>query len=178
MLGDRRLNEPPLQTSGRMRLHWRVKLASKLMLARLPISYGGWRRLSLFRLGEMDDPTYVISVFERHFQRSGLLGDDGFTVLELGPGDSVASAIVARAFGAECSYLVDVEAFATSDMRPYRDLASLLKRSGHPVPSLASVSSLSEMLGEVKGRYLTCGLSVPSNHSVRQRRLHLVARGS
>jgi hypothetical protein len=38
----------------------------------------------MFKLGDMEDPAYAIGVFERHFQRSGLAGSTGFTVLELG----------------------------------------------------------------------------------------------
>jgi SAM-dependent methyltransferase len=135
-----------------------MKMALKLGLARLPVPYWVWRRLSIFRLGEMDHPRYVIDVFERHFSRSGLSGTSGHTVLELGPGDSVGSAVAAAAFGAAKTYLIDVGHFADHDVTLYRRIAAHLGAGGHDAPDLSDAQSLDDVLAACGAVYLTGGL--------------------
>jgi len=72
-------------------LPWQLKIAAKIVLSRLPLSYRAWSRLRLFRHGAMDDPSSALEIFREHFNRSGIAR--GFTMLELGPGDSLASAV-------------------------------------------------------------------------------------
>lgn len=139
---------------------WQAKLAAKMVLSRLPVGYGIWRRLSVFRHGAMDDPAYALAVFERHFSQSSLDGTRGFVALELGPGDSVGSALIAKAFGASRCYLVDVGRFAREDMPPYRALADLLRERGRDdVPDIESMDSLAQVLTASHGEYLTAGLA-------------------
>jgi SAM-dependent methyltransferase len=140
-------------------LPWRAKIAAKMLLSRLPIPYGAWRRVRLFKHGAMDDPEYALSVFERHFRNSSIEDTGGFIALELGPGDSVGSALIAKAFGASRCYLVDVGRFATEDMAPYKALANLLRARGHEVPDLEAVDSVTELLAATGGDYLTTGLA-------------------
>ena len=81
----------------RERLPWRLRIAAKMVLSRLPIDYGAWRRLSIFHHGDMDRPEYASNVFHRHYDRV-LLPErpEGVVGLELGPGDSLASAFIGR----------------------------------------------------------------------------------
>jgi SAM-dependent methyltransferase len=138
---------------------WQAKLAAKMVLSRLPVGYGTWRRLSIFRHGAMDDPAYALAVFERHFSQSSLDGSRGFVALELGPGDSVGSALIAKAFGASHSYLVDVGRFAREDMGPYRALADLLRQRGRDVPDIGAMDTVPEVLTASESEYLTDGLN-------------------
>jgi SAM-dependent methyltransferase len=146
---------------------WRAKIAAKIVLSRLPIRYDAWRRLSIFRHGAMDDAEYALAVFQRHFKESSLGGSTGFVALELGPGDSVGSAMIANAYGAARSYLVDVGRFAREDMAPYRTLADLLRKSGRQAPMVESMESIAQVLTACNGVYLTEGLdslrAIPSN---------------
>ncbi|MGB1548645.1 MAG: methyltransferase, partial [Alphaproteobacteria bacterium] len=50
---------------------WWIKIAGKLVLSRLPVSFRAWRRLGLFLPGAMQSPAYAIAVFQRHFQQEG-----------------------------------------------------------------------------------------------------------
>ena len=45
---------------------WRLKLGAKIVLSRLPLGYGLWQRLQLFRHGQMTDLDYAERVFAGH----------------------------------------------------------------------------------------------------------------
>jgi hypothetical protein len=137
---------------------WRAKMAAKILLARLPIGYGAWRRMSLFRHGAMDDPDYAIRVFESHFARLPHARSPGFACLELGPGDSVGSAIIANAYGAERCYLIDVAPFARTDMDIYASLVGMLRKRGFPTIDLEKLATIADVLEACNAVYLTEGL--------------------
>jgi SAM-dependent methyltransferase len=135
---------------------WRVKLAAKLVLARLPLDYAFWSGLTLFKHGPMDDPGYALDVFRHHLDRAK--PSPGFSVLELGPGDTAFTAVVARAFGASRTVLVDAGPFAVTDPEPYRRMARELTTRGLAAPDLDDAGSLDEVLRRCSATYLTGGL--------------------
>jgi SAM-dependent methyltransferase len=138
---------------------WRLRIAAKIVLSRLPVSYGTWRRLSLFRHGDMENPAYATRVFDRHYRRLlEAAGTPPARVLELGPGDSLSTAVIARARGAERTVLVDAVAAARADLAPYRALADHLTAQHLPGPNLNGVSSVDELLERCGATYLTGGL--------------------
>jgi SAM-dependent methyltransferase len=136
---------------------WWGKIATKIVLSRLPIQYEFWRKIGLFRHGEMAQPDYAYAVFKQHFDRAKL--EKGFVSLELGPGDSLFSAMIAWSLGASASYLVDSGEFARKDIQPYRDMADFLTHKGLPTPNIGNCQSLEEVLASCCTRYLTSGLS-------------------
>jgi SAM-dependent methyltransferase len=145
-------------------LPWQVNVAAKLVLSRMPVSYRTWKKLGFFNAGEMDRPEYAFTVFDRHFRASGLGGRRrgeerrGFTCLELGPGDSISSALIACSFGASHTWLVDVGSFATSDVNRYRDLATYLRQQGLPVTDISPAQNFDQLLSLWSGTYLVEGL--------------------
>lgn len=147
---------------------WYVRLAGKVVLSRLPIGYAFWRRLNLFSHGSMDRPEYVHAVFRYHFDRAQFARKSGGWIgLELGPGDSALSALVARAYGASSCVLVDAGHFATEDTRPFRQMAEyLLKRNLTP-PSFVETDPVDVILHQCGAKYETLGLdslrSIPSS---------------
>jgi SAM-dependent methyltransferase len=138
---------------------WWGRIGAKLMLSRLPAGYGVWRRLMLFRHGAMGDPAYALQVFRTHFAHARIPARKGFTALELGPGDSLASAVIAAAHGATRTHLVDVGAFATMDLRVYRDLCRYLRGQGLRPPDLERVRDLQTLLEVCRATYGTDGLA-------------------
>jgi SAM-dependent methyltransferase len=150
------------------RIPWYGKIAAKMLMSRLPLKYGVWRKLNLFAHGSMQDPQYAINVFRDHFDRSSFeRKDKGFVALELGPGDSLLSALVAKAHGATGSYLIDTGAFATEDMRLYRAAAALLRSMNLAAPNLDRVFDVRGVLATCNATYGTRGLrslrAIPSN---------------
>lgn len=140
-------------------MKWALKIAAKIVLSRLPVPYGLWRAIGLFRHGRMDRTAYAMKIFRLHSSRAFAAGlPRGAAVLELGPGDSVASAVIAAAHGAGRVWLVDAGDFATKDVALYRQLAVDLGRLGLTAPNLASATSFAEVLLACNAVYLTRGL--------------------
>lgn len=136
---------------------WHTKIVAKLVLARLPVPYDLWRRIGLFRHGAMDTAAYALDVWDRHLARVPP-PPAGFVALEIGPGDSLLSAICAAASGASQVWLVDAGRYATTDLTPYLDAATVLADAGLAAPDLAGVDDLDELLARCHARYVTSGL--------------------
>lgn len=142
-------------------MNWRMRIAAKVVLSRLPVAYGVWRNLSLFRHGRMDDPAYAHQVFIRHFQRYQASGRfrEGYRVLEIGPGDTLNTALIACAYGAGSSVLIDTVAAASDDLRVYRSLIEYLSSQGLKSCIPVEVDSLQEILLSCSASYFTTGLA-------------------
>jgi SAM-dependent methyltransferase len=139
---------------------WWARVAAKMVLSRLPFGGRTWQRLGIFSPGDMDDPDYACAVFERHYRAAGA-PRPGFAFLELGPGDSVASAVIGRAHGAARGWLVDSGAYASRNMGLYRRLAERLEAT-HPEVDLAAVRDAADagaMLADLSVRYFGNGLA-------------------
>lgn len=153
---------PPLKImrSQKNCIPWYVKIAAKLVLSRLPVGYNIWRKLNLFAHGTMHKPDFAYSVFRNYFERSHFSRKPGgFVAMEVGPGDSLLSAIVATAHGASGCYLVDAGAFASEDLSAYRDMGAYLRSRNLTVPAMDNVFSLTEVLESCNAVYSTQGLS-------------------
>jgi SAM-dependent methyltransferase len=137
---------------------WWVRIGGKLVLSRAPVGYGLWRRLGVFRHGEMHHPAYALGVFRAHFARARIPAGASFVALELGPGDSLASAIIAAAHGATRTHLVDVGRYATANLGAYRELCRYLRGQGLQPPDLDSVHDIESLLQVCRASYGTRGL--------------------
>jgi SAM-dependent methyltransferase len=141
------------------RVPWYLKIPAKIALAHLPISYGFWQKVGLFRHGCMDSEEYAIGVFDSHVARAGLTGKlEGKRILEMGPGDSIATAIIAYAHGARAT-LIDVGPFATDDASGYLPLCEALRNSGLTPPNIRSEDSIATILEKCRAEYHTHGLA-------------------
>jgi SAM-dependent methyltransferase len=137
---------------------WWAKVWTKVLLSRVPVRYRFWQGLGLFVHGRMDRPEYALQVVQSHLQRLGWQDLRGKTVLELGPGDGLSTAVIARALGAERAILLDAGAFAVPKPELYVALAAYLRASGLPAPELADCDSLGAVLERCHATYLTAGL--------------------
>ncbi len=142
-------------------LPWWAKITTKLALARLPISYDFWRKIGLFRHGEMNVPDKAIKTYDAYYQRARKYIDlpDNFHSLELGPGDSVLTGLVSRSYGAECAWLVDAGAFAETNIEACTYLLEKLKSVGRQVPDISKPQNLESLLENANVKYLTNGTS-------------------
>lgn len=152
----------------KQRVPWWSKMAGKIVLSRLPAGYRLWERVGLFVHGAMDRPDYAWRVVSEHIARAGWTGLAGRVVVELGPGDSLATALIAKTLGAQEIWLVDAGPFARMDLAPYVRLAAALRARGLIPPPVETFSGMDEMLRVCGARYETTGLGslrqIPDHH--------------
>ena len=144
-----------------MRIHtpWWAKIAAKVVLARLPVAREVWRRVGVFRPGYMATPEYAYRVFQEHLARvAPWRPREGFVCLEFGPGDSLFTALVAKALGAARTILLDAERLAVEDMAAYREMGNFLERAGLTPPDISAAETLDELLAACDSAYPTGGV--------------------
>ncbi len=144
----------------KIRTPWYLKMIVKMILSCLPVAHRTWRQLlPLFQHGPMHSPEYVYSIFNKHFSTVQTSGS--FVCLELGPGESLCSVLVAKAFGAGRIYLVDVEDCACRTMSVYNSMQAFLSEKGYHTG--ADLTSFDSFMQSCRATYVTEGL-----HSLRQ----------
>ncbi len=134
-------------------------MAAKLFLSRIPVSRRLLNKVGLFNFGAMEKPQYALSVFRRHFQNAVFARkNQHFVALELGPGNSVYSLIIAHTFGASSGYAVDVGPFARVSIDEYKQLEVYLREHGLSPASVSRCEDFAGVLGACNGHYLTNGI--------------------
>ena len=135
---------------------WFVKIPVKVTLTHVPGGRSLARRVGAFNHGPMLSPSYAMDVFDTHLQRAlATTTAEGVVCLELGPGESIGSALVARARGAEKTWLVDVGAFASMELNDYSSLRAALA----PELNTEGVTSVVDLLRVCRADYVTAGLA-------------------
>jgi len=139
---------------------WWARIGVKLVLSRLPIRHDVWRRLGIFGQGEMADAAYALGVFEGHFTRAKEYATfaAGFVALELGPGDSLLSGMIASSYGASRTYLIDSGLFARDHPEARQHLEVLLRARGLAMPAIADDATVKTLCAACGTRYLTHGV--------------------
>lgn len=138
---------------------WYIKIVIKLVLSRLPFSYSFWQKIGLFRHGHMDKIEYTLKVFHRHLKFSNIKTSDlkGKLLIEIGPGDSIVSAMIASSFEAKM-ILIDVGHFVKEDVQFYINVASELINLGYNVPDISHCKTIYEILNKINSKYYTEGV--------------------
>jgi len=148
------------------KIPWWLKIVIKIIFSRLPIRYSFWQSIGLFRHGKMDNTDYSIRVFKEHLKKSNIKSIKNKVILEIGPGDSIATAVISYAYGAS-SFLVDNGYFAKSNIIDYIQLKDALISESLNPPNLAEYDDIDLILKKSNSEYLTKGLSsikkIPSN---------------
>ncbi|MBI5418333.1 class I SAM-dependent methyltransferase [Candidatus Poribacteria bacterium] len=142
----------------KIRIPWQVKIAAKLVLSHIPVNYNIWRKLSIFKHGEMYNPSYAFNVFKSHFDNFDK-NKKKFVALELGPGDSLFSALIAYTFGAKHTYMIDAGDFAQKDLDIYKVMIEFLRENVLSVSEIKNFDSLENLMEICGGQYLTNGLA-------------------
>ena len=139
---------------------WLLKIFIKIILSRLPIEQKIWRKIGIFRNGGMNQVDYSKRIFFGH------LGDlksfknvNEPVILEIGPGDGIATAIYSRVYNSPKVYLIDVEEYADTNISRYKDIILSLKdEKNFKNINLSSLNTISDLLKEFNTSYLTKGI--------------------
>lgn len=138
---------------------WPIKVGAKVGFAMLGLNYRLLKRAGLVEHGRMEDPKFAESVFERHVrapQRSlGVIGSG--VLLELGPGDSVFSGVLARQSGFERAVLVDAGQFADLRIATIAGLLTMIPGIREEISAAASTADVLAALERAGIAYLTEG---------------------
>jgi hypothetical protein len=151
-------------------MRWVVKIIAKILFSRLPVPYAFWKTIGIFHHGRMDSYEYPVKIFNLHVNRAYPDGlPDNSVILELGPGDSIASALLGYANKVKLTYIVDVSDFARKDTKFYKTFSEELKQRGLELPNLSTAHDINDILSKCNAKYLTDGLAslkrIPS-HSI------------
>lgn len=151
-------------------LPWPVKFVTKLALGTAGVDYKRLKRAGLVEFGRMEDAQFASEIFNLHvlapLQEWHIA--PGGTLLEVGPGDSVASGILGRAAGFSAVELIDAGGFA--DLRPAA-LERLFASLGAESLRLTGTASEAEVLTRLQEVGITY-------HTQGVRSLRLLAAGS
>ena len=133
---------------------------SKILLTRFPIDYKT-KKLMFSKHGEMENHNYAFDIFNKHIINTGYTSEwfKDRIVLELGPGDSLFSSIVAKAYGASGSIMVDTESYANVDFKNYLHMIDFIKKKGLKFPRINHINNVNELLHFINAKYLTSGLT-------------------
>ena len=148
---------------------WWLRIIIKIILARLPVPYNLWKTLRLFEHGDMNKPERAYEIFLEHACAVELIvldaalpriisGRDNFTVLELGPGDSLFTAIISNVLGASQTWMVDARPFAAKNMNNYLRLFDFLNMKGYTAATKNFDCELTDILKQCDAYYLTDGI--------------------
>ena len=141
-------------------LPWWAKIGAKIVLSRVPLGYDTRKSLGMFRHGFRDRDfeqhrANIDHVLSLHAEFGG---GKAATLMELGPGDSVGTALFAAAAGLSRTWLIDVGDFASRDMAVYRDIAGLLEKRRPGFAAGMDLSGRDRMLVALAASYLTQGI--------------------
>lgn len=140
---------------------WWVKLIVKLSIAGAPLKRSHLNKFGICIHGEMTNIDYARNVFKGHTKAAGLSDGGalrGKTILELGPGDSVATAAFAYQHGAK-AILVDVGDFAANETDLYEALISAPGDSADAQQSKVEPLTRDQFLKVCGASYHTFGLT-------------------
>ena len=139
---------------------WYIKLGIKIMLSWIPNKEVFFRPFGIiYKLGDMMKPEYSLQVFISHLE-GGNFDPKNNVILEIGPGDSISTGIIAWSMGAKKSILIDNGNYATKDIKQYKKLIQILKNSGYEkAKKLEECNNFNELLKTTNTIYLTKGLN-------------------
>lgn len=101
---------------------WWTKIILKMVISVFPISYEKIRSIVTGYNGEMADANYAERIFLGHYENFSNLDNKPGAFLELGPGGSLISGVLAISHGFERAILIDVGDFASKDVELYKSI--------------------------------------------------------
>jgi|TARA_B100001971_G_scaffold214786_1_gene254330 SAM-dependent methyltransferase len=137
---------------------WWIKIILKIIFSRIPLN--NFFKTIMFKHGGMLNHSYVFDIFTKHIRNAGCKPDwfKNRVLLELGPGDSLFSSILAKAYGASGSFMVDTGSYANTDLKNYIQMVKFIRKKGMTFPIKENIKSVDDMLDLINAKYYTSGL--------------------
>ena len=138
---------------------WWAKIGAKIVLSRVFPSYRTRKALGLFLHGNLDQNVAQHHAFVKNVlaQHERIAGSKATTLLELGPGNSLGTALFAAAEGVTRVWLSDVGDFASDDIAFYRRLAGMAEADHPGFSTRVDFTDRASMLQSLNATYLTDG---------------------
>ena len=140
-------------------MNWLIKVFLKLIINRIPLLRKIFELCGFFKLGKMDSYFYAKKIYKLHINQYIQISTcKDKVMLEMGPGDSISSAIFGYASGFKKIYLIDIGNFATNNLDFYKNIVSSMKKEGLRVPNISKAKKLEDILYSCNAKYLVSGL--------------------
>ena len=139
---------------------WALKIIFKIIFSRLKIPYFLWKKLNIFKHGQMESFEYSRNIFEGHFRDMSKVNKiDNPVIMEIGPGDSLFSMVYSRKYSQEKFYFLDVNDFASKDLNLYFKLQKKLEKENYfPKKIKRQIESFDDLLKNYNAEYLISGI--------------------
>lgn len=138
-------------------------MSVKLSLSLLPGSYEKHRERITGSHGNMEDPDFSRRIFEKFYSLYKNFNGSSIVepaLIELGPGGSIASGILARLVGFRRSMLIDVGDFTLKSMEHYSRLITSLPESEYGVNRNRPLpATFDQLINDFSISYKTKGLN-------------------
>lgn len=133
---------------------WFAKIIIKIILSRLPLDKSFLKKIGIFRNGKMNELEYSKKIFFGHLNDMRNIRDiKSPTILELGPGDGISTAIYASELDSPKVYLVDIGDYADKDMKKYLKIIEEID-----IKDVPELNSIFDILKRFNAYYLTNGI--------------------
>ena len=138
---------------------WLIKIFIKIIFSRLPIKNDIWRKLGIFRNGGMNNKEYSKKIFFGHLEDLRKIKDiKQPVIMEIGPGDGIATAIYSKLYNSPKVFLIDVADFADKDILVYKDIIESLDSDLFKDQNFSEIATLEDILKLFNAYYLIDGL--------------------
>ena len=137
------------------KIPWWFKILLKLLLSRLPFNYSLWSKLNLFKHGDMNSFQYAYKIFLKHVDTE-TISLKNKVILELGPGDSLATGLIASSYDAS-SILINPSNFESFSMKKYSPLLEFLGKEVKNIKDHTNCDSINDFCHINNITYLTDG---------------------
>lgn len=139
---------------------WFLKIIIKIFLSRLNIPYSFWKKINIFKHGQMESFYYSKKIFEGHYRDMSQINKiNNPVIMELGPGDSLLSMVYSRKYSNEKFYFIDVGDFATRNFNLYFQLHKNLEKENFYLKHLKEpFKNFGDLLYFYNAEYLTSGI--------------------
>ena len=139
---------------------WLLKIVIKIIISRLNIPYEIWKKLNIFKHGQMENYEYSRNIFEGHYRDMNKVSKiDNPVIMEIGPGDSLFSMVYSRIYTKEKFYFLDVNDFASKNLNLYFKLQKNLEKEKPNLKILKKpFKDFDGLLCFYNAEYLTSGI--------------------